>query len=156
MAISTDSVIDFFGTQVSIDDASTSAITDTSFSVAADITTFTNADDTPTCVMVFRCQFATLPTDGSVINIYARKLNVEGTNDTSVPDAANLDQFIGSFTIDGTKAVTNNMFLSTNWLTLPNHVTSQQYEFYFENQTGQTISSGWAAFIRPVTKGPHA
>lgn len=156
MAIGTDNLIDFFGTQVSVDDGSTSSIADGAFSVAADLTAFTNADDAPSCVMVFQCQWATQPTDGSVINIYARKLNVESTNDTPVPDAANLDQFIGSFTVDGTVATSTDAFQVTSWLTLPNHISSQIYEFYFENQTGQTISAGWEAFLTPVTKGPHA
>jgi len=156
MAIETDSVIDFFGTQTSADDGSTSAISDGAFSVAADITTFTNADDAPACVMVLRCQWATLPTDGTVINIYARKLNIDSTNDSPVPDAANLDQFIGSFTADGTVSTATNTFLVTNWLALPNHKTSQEYDFYLENNTGQTISSGWTLKLTPSTKGPHA
>lgn len=159
MAIASNSLIDFFGTQDLITHATTAgAITDGSFSVvqAADVLPWTNDDDAPTCVMVLKCQFATLPTDGNKINIYARKLNVQSTNDSPVPDAVNLDQFIGSFTVDGTIAVTNDSWLVTNWLTLPNHITSQIYEMYIENKTGQTITSGWTMYVTPVTKGPHA
>lgn len=155
MAISTDALIDFFGTQTSVDDGSTSAITDGSFSVAADISTFTNNDDAPFCVMVFRCQWATLPTDHTSIDIFARKLNIEGTNDSPVPDAANLDQRIGAFTVDGTVAINTNTFLVTDWLRLPNHKSIQEYDFYFQNNSGQTITAGWAAWITPATGGPH-
>lgn len=156
MAIGTDSLIDFFGTQDSVDDGTTSTIADNAFSVVADITTWTNDDDAPACVMMLQCQFGTAPDDGSVINIYAQKLNIESTNDSPVPDAVNLDQYIGSFVVDGTLAATNDMFLVTNWLTLPNHKTSQEYNFYIENKTGQTISASWEWFITPSTKGPHA
>ena len=155
MAIGADSLIDFFGTQDSVDDGGTSAITDGSFSVAADVATWTNDDDAPNAVFVLRCQWGTAPTDGSVINLYGRKLNVQSTNDSPIPSANNLDQYIGTFTVDGDVATATDAYHVTNWLVLPNHVTSQQYDFYLENQSGQTISAGWAMWITPATKGPH-
>lgn len=97
-----------------------------------------------------------MPTDGTTIDIFGRKLNVQSTSDTTIPDDANLDQFLGSFTVDGTTATSTAMFLTTNWLTLPNHKTSQEYDFYLKNNTGQTISADWNMWITPVTKGPHA
>lgn len=156
MAISTDALIDFFGTKDAVDDGSTSAISDGSFSVAADVSAWTNDDDAPSCVMQLTCQWATAPDDGSTINIYARKMNIDGTNDSPTPSANNLDQYIGSFVADGDVAINTDAYLVTNWLTLPNHYTSQVYEFYLENQTGQTISANWDLDITPVTKGPHA
>ena len=155
MAIGTDSLIDFFGTQDQLDDGTTSAITDTSFS-APDTTSWTNDDDAPFGVFVLQAQWATQPTDQSAINIYGRKLNIQSTSDSPVPDAANLDQYIGSFIVDGTVATSTDAFMVTNWLTLPNHYTSQVYEFYLENQSGQTISANWNLWITPLTKGPHA
>lgn len=159
MAIGADSLIDFFGTQELITHATTAgSIVNDAFSVvqAADVLSWTNDDDAPTAVMVLRCQWATAPDDGSSVNIYARKMNIQGTDDSPKPDAANLDQFIGSFIVDGTIAATNNIWMPTNWMTLPNHITSQIYDFYIENKTGQTISSGWNMWITPLTKGPHA
>lgn len=156
MAISTDSVIDFFGTQDSVDDGSTSSIADAAFSVAADITAWTNDDDSPSAVFVLRCQWATLPTDGTFIHLHGRKLNVQSTNDSPVPSAANQGEYMGSFYVDGDVSTATNTYLVTPQLVLPNHITSQQYEFYLENQSGQTISSSWAAWITPVTRGPHA
>jgi hypothetical protein len=156
MAISTNALIDFFGTQDSIDDGSTSSVANNALSVAADITSWTNDDDAPYAVFVMRCQFATAPTDGSLINIYGRKMNVQSTSDSPTPTAVNTDQYIGSFIVDGDIATATDAFLVTNWLALPNYYTSQVYDFYFENKTGQTITAGWAAWITPVTKGPHA
>lgn len=159
MTIGSDSLIDFFGTQDLITHATTAgSIADDAFSVvqAADVLPWTNDDDSPTCVMVLKCQWATAPDDGSVVNIHGRKMNIEGTNDSPKPDAANLDQFIGSFTVDGTVATATNTYLVTRWLSLPNHISSQIYDMYFENKSGQTISSGWTAWITPLTKGPHA
>jgi len=155
MPISTDALIDFFGTQDSIDDGSTSSVTNNSFSVAADITSWTNDDDAPFAVFVMRCQFGTAPTDGSLINIYGRKMNVQSTNDTPVPTAVNTDQYLGSFVVDGDVGTATNAYLVTSRISLPNHTTSQVYDFYFENKTRHTISSGWAAWITPCTKGPH-
>jgi len=155
MTIGADALIDFFGTQAAIDDGSTSSIADGAFSVAADITTRTNGDDAPSSSYILQCQFATLPDDNSTIDLFARKLNIESTNDSPEPDAVNLSQRVGSFTVDGTIAVTNDMFLPTNWLTLPNMKSSQEYDYYLGNNTGQTISANWELFENPSTKGPH-
>jgi len=155
MTIGTNDFIDKFGTQDRIDDTSTSSIANDAFSVAADIATWTNDDDAPFCVMVLMCQWATAPDDGSIINIYARKLNVEGTNDSPAPSTANQDQIIGFFTVDGDVATATDAYHVTDWMTLPNHYSSQQYDFYLENKTGQTISANWDMWITPVTKGPH-
>lgn len=156
MAISTDALIDFFGTQDSIDDGSTSAISNDAFSVAADVTTWTNDDDAPYGIFVLMCQWGTAPTDGSVINIYARKMNIQSTNDSPEPSTNNYDQYIGSFVVDGDVATSTNAYHVTDWLALPNHKTSQEYDFYLENKTGQSISANWDMWITPCTKGPHA
>jgi hypothetical protein len=153
MAIGTNALIDFFGTQDQVDDTATAAIASAAFS--ADQASWTNDDDAPFGVMVFRCQWATAPTDGSLINIYARKMDVQSTSDSPIPTAINTDQYIGSFVVDGDVAINTNVFLVTNWLSLPNHQTSQIYNFYFQNSTGQQITSGWAAWITPCTRGPH-
>jgi hypothetical protein len=155
MAIGSGALVDFFGTQDQIDDGTTSSIANNAFS-APDTSDWTNDDDAPFAVFVLECQWATQPTNNSVVNIYGRKLNVQSTSDSPVPDSANLDQYIGSFTVDGTVAINTAAFHVTNWLVLPNHYTSQVYQFYLENKSGQTISANWNLWITPVTKGPKA
>ena len=155
MAISTDAEIDFFGTQDEVTVASPSAVTDGSFSVAGDVNDWTNDDDARYAAFVLQCQWATAPTDGTVINLYARKMNVQSTNDSPAPSANNLDQFVASFMVDGDVGTATDAFHSSTQVKLPNHYTSQVYEFYIENRSGQTISSGWSLFVTPIAPGPH-
>jgi len=158
MAIAEDALIDFFGTQELITHATTAgAIANDAFSVvqAADVLSWTNADDAPACTMVLKCQWGTAPTDGSVINIFARKLAIDGSNDSPKPTAINRDQLIGRFVVDGDVATATDAYLVTDWMELPNHQTSQIYDTYLENKTGQQISSGWTLKVRGSTKGPH-
>lgn len=155
MAFSVNAMIDGFESQVSIDDGTTSAVAaDGAFSVAADITQFTNTENSPTCVMVLKCQFAVPPADGANINIYARKMDIDGTNDSPVPDKNNLDQIIGRFVVDGTVSAATDAYLVTNWMTLPNHYSAQVYEFYIQNNADQEISAAWTLKLTQTTKEP--
>lgn len=159
MAISSDATIHFWGTQDQVDDGTTSTIATTAFSVAADISTWTNDDDAPYASFVLECQFdTTAPTDGEgSIDLYARLLNVQSTSDVGEPSATNLNHYLGSFPIDWTIAADTNYFSVIPFATLPNMITSQQYDFYIHNNaTGQTIGVDWNMWITPFTFGPHA
>ena len=70
-----------------------------------------------------------------------------------MPDANFPNIYIGSFPHNNpsTGAQTASMRAA-----LPNTKTSQTYNFYIENQTGQTISAGWDLHVTPLTIGPHA
>ena len=159
MAIGTNDNIDKFGTQDVVDDTSTSLITNTSFSVAADIATWTNDDDAPLANFVLECQFdTTAPTDdvGS-IDLYARVLNIQSTNDPGEPSATNKNYYLGHFPIDWTIANDVNYFSYIYGARLPNTQTSQQYDFYIHNNaTGQQIGVDWNMWITPLTEGPSA
>lgn len=124
------------------------------FSITADIDAFTNTQDSPTIVMTLKLQFAVQPTAGTNINIYARKMDIEGTNDSSVPDDNNIDQIIGRFTVDATVATSTDAFLTTQWMTISNHYSAQVYQFYLQNKSDQSISAGWELFLTQVSKGP--
>lgn len=155
MAIGTNDAIEKFGTQDAVDDGSTSSIADGAFSVAADITAWTNDDDAPSGRFVLRCQWGTVTSiAGKAVNLYGRPMNVEGTNDPPAPSANYLREALGSFTAPAASASTDV------WLTLdvdlPNFYSSQVWEFYLENLTGQTIAAGWAMWVTPATIGPHA
>lgn len=157
MAIGADSAIFFYGTQDSVSDGSTSVITDGSFSVAADITSWTNDDDAPLADMVLKWQYPSgTISAGASINVYAQLLNIQSTNDETVPDASNTKHFLGSFKVDEGLAATTDEYVGLNSIALPSFYTSQIIDFYFENSTGVSISAGWAAWITPKTLGPHA
>lgn len=157
MAIGTDATVYFYGTQDSVDDGSTSAITDTSFSVPADVTSWTNDDDAPLCDMVLKWQYPSgTISAGAVVNVYAQMLNIQSTNDETVPDASNRKHFLKSFIVDEGLAATTDEYVFLEDVKLPAGVTSQIIDFYFENATGVTISAAWAVWITPKTLGPHA
>jgi hypothetical protein len=155
VAISENALIDFFGTTDPIDAGSTTAITSSSFTLESDVTTWTNDDDAPFCILILTCQWGTAPDDGSTIDIYARRMNIDGTADSPKPSTVNLDQLIGSFTVDGDTAATNDISHASEWLVLPNMKSSQEYDFYLHNRTGQDISANWDLDIIPATRGPH-
>ena len=151
MAISTDAAIDFFGTQDTLG-TSSSAVTDTSFSVAGDLSTWVNDDDAKETAVVLNVNYSVAPDANSVINLYLRPLNIQSTNDQEIPDANFLHTYVGSFPVND---VTTSQF-SSIIISLPNVETSQNYEFYVENQTGQTMPAGWDIFVTPKAIGPHA
>lgn len=150
MAIGADSTIDFFGTQDTLGTTSADVLT-TAFSVAGDLSTWTNDDDAPKASVVLLADFTVAPAVGDVINLYIRLLNVQDTNDASVVDANYKYKWVGSFILDN---VTTAQYITIE-IDLPNNITSQQYEFYVENSTLQTLPAGWDIFVTPKTIGPH-
>lgn len=156
MTIGTNDIIDNFGALTSIDDGGTSSVASAAFSVAADITVWTNSDDVKWARFVLKAQWATVTgVANKAINIYARPINIQSTNDPVVPSANNLWECIGGFNIYAAAAATDYYFHSS-LCRLPNMASGQEYEFYIENSTGQTISAGWALWIMPLADGPHA
>jgi len=155
MAIDTNAAVWFFGTEDTVDDGSTQAITTTSFSV--DQATWTNDDDAPSAsfVLMFQYPSGTITTGG--IHLYARLLNTNGTVDAPVPSANYLSKYLGSFATGPTQmAATTNYALQTGPVDLPMMKTSQEYEFYLQNSCGVTMSAGWTLKITPMALGPHA
>jgi len=157
MAIGTDALIDFFGTQDVADDTSTSTISSGAFSVAADVASWTNDDDAPAAGFTLECQFdTTMPTVGH-IGLFAHILNVQSTNDTEIPATNHLSHWLGNFKIPFSVAADTNFHAAVPYAVLPNMITSQVYDFYIYNfGTSQTIGVDWNLWVTPLTKGPHA
>ena len=152
MAIGTDAAIEFFGTQDTLGTTS-ATVANNAFSVAGDLSTWTNDDDAPTASITLLVDYATAPTANTSINLYARLLNVQSTNDNEIPDANFQHTYLGSFPINNPSIA--NQYITIDVL-LPNTKTSQEYEFYIENKTAQTIQASWDLYITPKTIGPHA
>ena len=151
MAIGTGSLVEFFGTQDTLG-TSSATVADAAFSIAGDLSTWTNDDDAPRASVTALIDFAVTPTASSVVNLYLRPLNTQSTNDQEIPDANFTHTYVGSFPVND---VTTNQYITID-ISLPNAYTSQQYEFYIENKTGQTIQAGWDIYVTPKTYGPHA
>ena len=151
MTIGTDAAIHFFGTQDTLG-TSSAAVPDAAFSVAGDLSTWTNDDDAPQASVTLLANYSVAPDVSSVINLYLRPLNIQSTNHQDIPDANFTHTYVGSFPVND---VTTAQYVAID-ITLPNTVTSQQYEFYVENQTGQSLPAGWDIYVTPKTIGPHA
>lgn len=151
MAIGTDSAIEYFGTQDTLG-SSTAAVADAAFSVAGDVVNWTNDDDALMASVVLLANYSVAPDVNTSINLYLRPLDVQSTNDGETPDANFQHVYAGSFPVND---VTTAQYITIQ-ISLPNNSTSQIYQMYLENSTGQSLPAGWDLFITPKTIGPHA
>lgn len=151
MTIGTNDAIDKFGTQDTLG-TSSSAVTDGAFSIAADLSTWTNDDDAKEASGVLRVNYSVVPDANSSINIFLRLLNIQGTNDAPIPNANFQHWYATSVPVNN---VTTQQDIPFS-ITLPNNASSQEYEYYINPETGQTVPAGWDVFPTPKAIGPHA
>lgn len=151
MAIDTNAVIEVFGTQDALGTSSAS-VANNAFSIAGDLSTWVNDDDAPQAVVILLANFGTAPAVTSAVNLYLRPIDIEGTNDATVPDADFQNVYVGSFALNNS-TVAQYIPIA---ISLPNITTSQNYEFYVENKSGQSLPAGWDIFVTPKTLAPSA
>ena len=156
MAIGTDSVVEFFGTQDEVTTGTPGTVASGAFSAAGDTADWTNDDDAPLGSAVLKCQFdTTAPTYGTV-NLYCSLQNVLGTDDEGNVDDNFRPVPLGAFAIDESIAADTDYVMTIATFTMRNTKSSQVYRFYIENTTGETIGTNWELHITPKTHGPHA
>ena len=154
MAIGTNAAVWFFGTQDDLDDTS-ALIVDGGFSnQSGDLVSWTNDDDATHVAVIVELTMNVAADDNSGVNLYIRALNVEGTNDDSIPEAEHRRTFLGFFGV--LNGITTIQRSTEAPLALPVYKTSSVWEFYLENKTGETIDAGWTVFVTPMSLGPHA
>ena len=86
--------------------------------------------------------FCTAPTENTVLALYARPLDIDGTADAEVPEATRPTMFVGSF-------VVNNV-TTTQYATLIERQVPAKADYYIHNSgTGQTVSAGWTLKVTP-------
>ncbi len=151
MAIATDAVIEVFGTADDLGSSSAS-VADALFSLASDVAQWTNDDDVDRAAIVLDATWATAPSANSSVALYARLMNISGAGDQPVPTANFAHKVIGRFPV---KDITTQQLIPID-IDLPNVYSSQVYEFYLKNGSGQTISAGWKLLITPKTVAPHS
>jgi len=151
MAITTDAAIHAFGTQDTLG-TSSAAVANDAFSIAGDLSTWVNDDDAPQASVTLLANFSVAPSANTVINLYLRLLDVQSTNDATVPDANFQHFYVGSFPLNDSTVA---QYITLD-IGLPNGQTSQNYEFYVENKSGQSLPAGWDIFVTPKTIAPHA
>lgn len=130
-------------------------LTDGSFSAGL---AWTNTDDSDKAVVILAAHFNTAPTANGPVHIHLRALNIaETTGDEPVPSADWSGGYVGTILVDD---ITTDHWPSIR-VALRNAKAGQEYEWYVENQAGQTLgdstgSDHWRLFVMSVTDGPHA
>ncbi len=160
MTITENDLIHSFGTEDEATSVSPQpgAVADTAFSVEADVPGWTNSDDAPMAMFRLKLTAAGLGgvPDGGTINLYSRSMDIDLGSSPLVhqttPSATFLHKLLGHFPVLESDA---DQDIVIGPLMLPNYKTSSQYQFYIENQMGQTTGTGWQLFVKPITFGPH-
>lgn len=153
MPIGTNDTIESFGTQDTVHSAP-ATVADGAFSIAGDVSQWTNDDDAPYGYFVLALTAAGLggaPSAGATIDLFTRLMNVQGVNDSLTPEADFEHYFLGSFPVNNADA-DQRMVLGP--VRLPNLITSQIHEFYILNNTGVALGATWELYITPTTLGP--
>ena len=157
MAIGTNDAIEKFGTQDTVTAAGgTSAVSNGAYSASGDVVSggWTNDDDSDKAVAVLTFQYPS-GTIVDTIDLYGRRLNIDGAADEPQPDSGYPGKPLGSFRMDTNQAATTNTSYIID-IALPNAYTSQIWEFYLYNDSDVTMTAGWTLKITPKTYGAHA
>lgn len=110
---------------------------------------FTDSPGYRDAKFVLKCAFATAPTEGAVLALYARPLDIDGTDDAEAPETTRPTVFVGSF-------VVNNVTTSQVMELLGRDVPWKADYYLHNNGTGQAVSAGWTLKVTPFTEGPAA
>jgi len=148
MTIPTGGMKEYRGTTKTLE-ANGGSITNGSVVQADDATydTVSDGEGCPDAEFVLGATFGTNPTEGTTLALYARPLDIDGTNDAEAPEAARPTRLIGSF-------VVNNV-TSAQYMILRARDVPKLASYYIHNNgTGQTVSSGWTLKVTPITYAP--
>lgn len=92
----------------------------------------------------FSGAFSVAPTEGGLLVLKYRHLDIVGTGDEEAAETAR-GKVLGAFQVNNVTTTQNIAFLARDLPLL-------KAEFYLYNQnTGQTLSSGWTLDVLPVT-----
>lgn len=99
MAITSGAALWEYGTQTTV---ITEAAGSANLSFSGTPTTYTQTDYCPLADVTLDITYTTAPPVGSVINLYRRDMNIDGTNDAVVPSANHLHTYAGTFQLSPT------------------------------------------------------
>lgn len=157
MAIGTNDAIQKFGTESTVTVAGgTSSVANAAYSVAGDCvaTSWANSDNAlfGTATLKFQYPSGTITTGG--IQLLARMLNTDSTNDEPVPSANWAGKFLGNFDTGTSIAAVTDAYLTIPSFSIPAMKAGQELEFYVKNSCGVTMTAGWTLKVTPKTVGP--
>lgn len=116
---------------------------DASYSIAAD------GSDYPDAEFVLTGTFSVAPTEGTVLSLYARPLDIDGTADAEAPETTRPTVFVGNF-------VVNNVTSAQSMILVAEDVPRKADYYVHNNGTGQTLGTGWTLKVTPLSRGPAA
>ncbi len=116
---------------------------DASYSVASDGAYY------PDAKFVLAATYATAPTEGTTLALYAQPLDIDGTNDAEAPETTRPTGFIGTFAV-------NNVTTAQYAELIVQDVPWNASYYLHNNGTGQTLSAGWTLKVTPCTVAPAA
>lgn len=106
---------------------------------------YTSVDLTLTGTMA-----ASIASNSNYFSVYARALDIDGTNDAPTPSTSLKSKFVGNLQFAGSAASgSQTAFLEdvqTSWASV---------EFYVENNTNATLNAGWTLKAVPKTMKPQ-
>lgn len=105
--------------------------------------------DYPDAKFVLAATFGTAPTENTTLALYAKPLDIDGTNDADAPETTRPTVFIGTFTL--------NNVTTAQYIELLARDVPWKADYYLHNNgTGQTLSAGWTLKVTPCTVAPAA
>lgn len=120
--------------------------------VSADDANYTIASDganAPDAEFALSVTFGTAPTENTTIDLYARELNFDSTNDAQAVETTYKPRYICGFMVNN---VTTAQYINMRVSRVPRDAAYVLHN----NGTGQTFSAGWTLKVLPVTVGPSA
>jgi hypothetical protein len=109
--------------------------------------TTTDGSNYPDARFVLSFTYSVAPTEGTVIALVARTIDIDGTNDAEVPEATRADRYIGSFTVNNVTTLQYAECVATD-------VPVNAHYYILNSGTGQTIGAGWTLKVTPQSYKP--
>jgi hypothetical protein len=114
---------------------------DATYDIVADGGSYPDAQFTMTAT------FSVAPTEGTVLALYARPIDIDGTLDTDIPEVTRPTRYIGAFVVNNVTTIQP--------LELVAYDVPIKAEYYVHNVgTGQSVSTGWTLKVKPRTYKP--
>lgn len=148
MAIPTNTPIEWRGTTKTLE-ANGASITSAALAAADDANydTVTDGEGSPNAEFALSFTFSVAPTEGTSLALYCRPLDIDGTGDAEVPEAARPTRYVGVFVVNNATTLQYAPCVGRN---LPKLAT-----YYIHNNgTGQTVSAGWTLKATPIALTP--
>jgi hypothetical protein len=111
-----------------------------------DLTAYTAPANYPHVRFALSVTLGATPTVNTIIELIARELNFDGTNDAPTPDATYRHKGVGAFTVINSASI--------QYYVCDVYDCPPIADYYLFNSTGTTAATGWTLKATPFTFGP--